>query len=525
MVSRRQLFGWTWACFASTLAGQGIITTIAGSAAGSGFVFPQTPITGTAAPTGAITGVVLDGKGNLYVSDASNSLVFKLDTNGILTIVAGNRTAGFSGDNGPATSSALSSPQGLAVDGAGNLLIADTGNNRIRRVTPGGTISTIAGNGGASFAGDNGPATAASLAAPDAVAADSAGNVYIADTGNNRVRTVSPLAVITTFAGNGQPLLATSADDGIPAIQSPVYAPTGVAVDADGNVYIAGDWPIRKVTAAGVITSIALGGPAITFPDASQPSCSSISSGIGITPTGMLLVTDYCPHVFAVGPSGNATLVAGTGVLGFSGDGGPALIAELSKPQAATGDAAGNIFIADTGNDRVRYINPAGTINTIVGNGNYSNNGGSALSASLSFPRGVAIGALSDLYIADTLSNRIRHVTPDGTIATIAGNGGDGFSGDGGLATSATLGNPFGVAVDSKGDVFIADTQNTRTREVNPSGIINTVFGGANGVAVDSGNDVFATDAHHVYEMTPAGASLDVVGGGPDLQQGDLGDG
>jgi uncharacterized protein (TIGR03437 family) len=344
--------------------------------------------------------------------------------------VAGNRISGFSGDDGPAISAQLGAETAVATDAAGNLYIADTLNQRIRRVTPSGTITTVAGNGTMSFSGDGGPATLAGMQDPSGVAVDAAGNLYIAAEGNFRIRRVTPEGTITTVAGNG---ISGFSGDGGPAISAELANPNGVAVDAAGNLYIAdqvGSYRIRRVTPAGTITT-----------------------------------------------------VAGNGKYGFSGDGGPATQAALGVSTGIAVDRVGNLYIADEDNYRIRRVTPAGTITTVAGNGKYgfSGDGGPATAAPLGSPSGVAVDGAGNLYIADRLNYRVRRVTPEGIITTVAGNGTPGFSGDGGPAISADLTAPNSVAVDEAGNVYIAVYPGSRIRVLQPvagSPIISTVQNG-----------------------------------------------
>jgi uncharacterized protein (TIGR03437 family) len=503
---------WPLFFFFSSGWAQGIITTVAGI----DFKFSSPPQPAIAAPLGAVTGVAFDGKGNLYVSDPTNSMVLKIAANGSLTVVAGTGEAGFSGDGGSATDAALNDPEGIAVDGPGNLYIADTKNNRIRMVDPAGVITTFAGNGHRFFSGDGRDAISASFNSPRAVAVDANGNVYIADWANDRVRMVSANGVITTVAGNGLDNPTTQADDGKVATQVSLFRPTGVAVDAAGNLLVAGDFFIRKITPTGIINSL---------PSPSLVPCSGDTVGVAVGANGNLFVTNLCSIVVKIDPSGFAVIVAGSSRTGFSGDGGAAISASLRNPSGVAADANNNLFIADTGNNRVRRIS-SGIIQTYAGNGGlrFGGDGGDARFAYLSSPRGVAASATGELLIADTGNNRIRQVSTTGTITTVAGTGAFFFSGDGGPAPAATLASPYGVAVDSKGSLYIADAANSRVRKVNPVGTISTILGGANGVAVSPQNNLFATDAKFVYELTPSGTAS-IVAGNNTLLNGFSGDG
>jgi sugar lactone lactonase YvrE len=312
---------------------------------------------------------VPDGVGNFYIADLSNSAVRKVAAAGTITTIAGNGTQGYSGDGGPATSALLSEPAGLALDCSGNLYIADVGNNTVREVTPEGVISTVAGNGTAGYSGDGGPASSAELNYPRNLAFDASGNLYIADFYNNAVRKVTPAGTITTIAGNGAPGFS---GDGGPATSATLTNPAGVAVDRGGNLYITDDnnERIRKVT-----------------------------------------------------PSGTISTYAGTGAMSFCGDGGPATDACFFYPNTIAVDASGNLYITDYYNNRIRMVDPFGTITTVAGSGvsggpsgSYDGDGGPATSAQLNGPGGVSLDANGNLYIADTGNNRIRKVTISGVV-------------------------------------------------------------------------------------------------------------
>ena len=373
--------------------------------------------------------------------------------------MAGIGTFGFSGDGGPATSARISLVQGIDVDVAGNLFIADSGNNRIRKVTPAGIISTVAGNGIRSFGGDSGPATFASLSSPRDVAVDVAGNLFIADSGNIRIRKVTPAGIISTVAGNG--LRSFGGDNG-PAISAPLFVTNSIAVDSGGTLFIADSTRIRKVTPAGIIST-----------------------------------------------------VAGNGSNGFSGDGGPAISAQLSNANGVAVDSAGNLFISDLSNSRIRKVTTDGLISTVAGNGRLTaqGDGGTATAALLLNPYAVAVDGGGNAFIADSGHNRIRKVTPNGTISTFAGNGTPGYSGDGGPATSAQLGEPVSVAVDPAGNVFIAGCDG-RIRKVNPAGVISTFTEISSwGFCANAPGDDFYYYYYYYYGLfIPGGIATDAQG-------------
>jgi len=353
------------------------------------------------------------------------ALAFCLQTNAqIITTVAGNGTATYNGDNINATAASLNSPFGVAIDGVGNLYITDTGNQRIRKVTPTGTITTVAGNGVSGYWGDGGQATAAQINNPEDVAFDAAGNMYITDVNYAVVRKISTAGIITTVAGNGT---QGYSGDNAAATAAQLKYPTGLAIDAAGNFYIA-DYTnnvIRKVTPAGIIST-----------------------------------------------------VAGNGVQGYSGDNGMATVAQLYAPRKVAIDATGNLYIADAGNNVIRKVNTAGVITTFAGNGTaaYSGDNGQATSATLNYPAALTIDATNNLYIADDGNHVIRKVTQGGIITTFAGNGIPSYSGDGGQAIAAAMQNPGGLALDSYGNLYIADYWDNRVRQVSNLTVNSAAF-------------------------------------------------
>jgi len=454
-------------------------------------------------------GIAVDAAGNVFF--ASGNSVFRLDAvTGLLSLVVGNGTSGFSGDGGPATGAQLSAPMGVAVDTAGNLFIADNGNNRVRKVS-GGVITLVAGNGNLGFTGDGGRATAARLNSPSGIATDAAGNLYIADSGNGRIRKVSA-GVITTVAGGGS---SYPGDNG-PATGAALTDPSGVAVDASGNLYIAdtGDYLIRQVS-GGVITTVAGNGNCCFSGDNGPATGASLDqpSGVAVDSAGNLYIPDYFNNRVRQVSNGVISTVAGSGIRGFSGDHGPATAAELGAPAGIAVDASGNLYIADQRNSRIRKIS-SGVIVTVAGNGapGISGDNGPATDAQLNTPYGVAVDNAGSLYIADWVGNNVRKVS-NGVISTAAGNGTPGFSGDNGPATLAQLDAPYLLATDISGNLFISDWYNARIREVS-NGVIGTVAGNGTfgytcvagpaldtalnqpeGVAVDASGNLYIADA------------------------------
>jgi RHS repeat-associated protein len=380
-------------------------------------------------------------------------------TGEVITTVAGTGVAGFAGDGGLAIQGRLSNPQGAAVGPDGSLYIADTDNQRIRRVGLDGVITTVAGTVDLGFTGDGGPATQARLSSPRKVAVGPDGSVYVSDASNHRIRRVGPDGIITTVAGNG--VRGFDGDGGL-ATQAQLARPQGAAVGPEGSLYIAdGDnHRIRRVGLDGIITTVAG------------------TSGFG----------------------------------SFAGDGGLATLARLDFPVEVAVGADGSLYIADSGNKRIRRVGPDGIIATIAGTdgGGFAGDGGPATQARLGYTQGVSLGSDGSVYILDSF-NRIRHVGSDGIINTVAGSGfTGGFAGDGGPATQAQLGFPQGFAVGF-GSVYIADTGNQRIRQLSPP-LPESSF---------SDIAIAAEDGSELYVFTGAGRhlrTLDALTGAVRLQ-------
>ncbi len=499
---------------------QNYIYTIAGGGA-----VPTTPLTlDLPGPTAAIK----DGAGNIYIAAQDTAYVYKLSTTGVLSVFAGMGYGGYAGDGKKAINALIGGVAGLAIDSKGNIYLADAVGSRIRMVSPAGEITTVAGNGTkcdhAGVCGDGGPALKANLNLPEAVAVDKAGNIYIADMTDNRIRVVNtgtasitiagvaiPAGDIATVAGNSLPCpnsqgtKPTCGDGGV-ASKAYLTMPYGVAVDSLGNLYIADthDQEIR-VVAAGQSDIATFAGNGL--------SCFNQHSGCGDggPPTSALLwapkgvFTDAAGDVYIADTSSNriryvakgsnviTTLVDTTGGQGFSGDTGAATAALTDGPVGIFADASGNLLVADTGNQRVRSVTAGTTptINTIAGGG-LGGDGGLPTAATLANPWSVAEDHAGDLYIVDQGNNRIRKITNPGlsnaVITTVAGTGNAGFSGDGGLATSAMLNAPSSIALDTAGNLYIVDSNNLVVRVVNTGTTTITFGSGANIVTIAPGN-------------------------------------
>jgi sugar lactone lactonase YvrE len=581
----------------------GVVQTVAGNGT-CGFSGDGGPATN--ASLNFVQGIVIDNFGNLFIADLGNSVIRKVDTTGTITTYAGiPDQAGYSGDNGAATAALLNLPEAVAVDTLGDLFIADTNNNRIRRVDVNTKIiTTVAGNGTQGYSGDGGLATAAMLGVPDGLAVDNAGNIYIADTVNAVIREVfSPSNktkpnIITTIVGNNTfgfggdngPALSAeltnpaglfvdptsgnlwiadywnnrirmyNADnlqistvfgsglvgDGGVATSASFYFPRTPALDSQGNLYItdAENNRIREVNAITQIVSTVVGNgipcarPILPCGDGGPATSASIfmPRTITIEPSGNLLVADDGDFKIREvnGSSGIITTIVGSGAQCTTatlpcGDGGPATSASVNDARGAVLDAAGNLYFVDAQDNRVREVDTAGTIATIAGggpsgtaptgcaNGTYTGDGGPAVDSTLDCPLGLDIDSLGNLYVADTYNNVIRKIDTNSPriITTVAGNGTKGHTGDGGLATSAALNMPDRVSVNVAGNFFISDSGNDVIRRVDGTSTIITAFAGngAFGFAGDGGPALSAELA------TPVGVVVDAQG---NMYVGDL---
>ncbi len=466
-------------CFLSSglaSAQSGVIDTIAGGNTQDGG-----PATGAILNQPFSVAVSIDG--TVYIADAANDRIRRVTPSGMISTVAGNGSSGFSGDAGPATQAQLNNPKSVAIAPDGTLYIADAGNNRIRRVGPAGTISTLAGNGSNGFSGDGGPAANARLNQPNGVTVSADGTVFVADLGNNRIRRVGTDGTISTVGS--------------------FFNPNCVAAGVDGSVYVCTRFPsqISLIAADGTVSTVAGNGSSGYSGDGGLAASAQLNQplGVAVGENGTLYIADTINNrIRLVRADGTISSIAGAGSSGFSGDDGPAVSAQLSSPVGVALAVDGSVYVADLGNHRIRLVGTSGGISTVAGGASpteFTGDGGPALGAQLNTPSSIAVAGDGTLYVADTDKSRIRRIDPNGMITTVAGTGSNGFSGDGGPATSAQLYYPRGVALAPDGSLLIADTNNSRIRRLDPDGTISTVVGTGGLGAGGEGDGGPATDA------------------------------
>ena len=586
--------------------------------------------------------IAFDGANNLYIADYYYDRVFKVTPAGITTAIAGNDRFGYSGDGGKGTSASLYGPRSVASAPDGTVYIGDVLNNRIRKVTPAGIISTAAGGGSfygsgaqgpdtelhcpesialnnrgylamftycndrlymmdpgglvytlagngkagpladgtlsylgalgtkvngvasddnanwyvavdnrirkidgatyiittigggdkAGFSGDGGPATAAMFNTPYRLTADKSGNLYVPDQQNHRIRKIDSKGIVTTIAGTG---VANLAPDNASATASPISLPSSVAVDTTGAVYFSeqGSRRVRKILPNGQLITVAGRG----LPDLGDGAAVSASSlidpqGVAVGPDGSVYLTDQNAHqVRCVDINGVITTIAGTGIGGYSGDGGPAVSAQLNTPRAVAVDTNGNVYVSDTQNHVIRRISADGGIITTVagipgGTGAFSGDGGLATQARLNAPQSVVFDAMGNMYIADYLNHRIRMVDSTGVITTFAGDGTYGNPTDGVAATASSLGAPVAMVFDSKGMMYVTSAADFRVRTIAPDGTVNTIAGAGvapladgtdelgqpHGLAIDSVGNLFISENTGTVKMLSNGILSKLVG-------------
>jgi len=472
--------------------------------------------------------LAFDAAGTLYIGDSYNCEIRRIEKSGSVEVFAGTGICGFSGDGGKARSAMLSSfIGGIVFDGNGDLLFSDSGNMRVRQITPAGVISTIAGIGTIGYSGDGGPANQAQLFFPEDITLDSLGNLYVADDDNYVVRKINTAGIISTVAGNHTS--GYSGDGGL-ATAAQLANVKGLAVDLAGNLYIGdGASHVREVNSAGIISTIAGNGQNGNAGDGGPGTAAAIGGVSALSMKGsavLCILTNSSLWSLDLATNTINLLAGAAGGIGFNGDGGSALSAVFMYPSGLAVDSQGNILLADSGNNRIREI-AAGSQNIGTVAGGYIGDGQKATDASLDLSSQgghITFDRSGNLYIADTANHRVRKVSSKGTITTVAGNGTMGYSGDGGPATAAQLSHPSAVVMDSQGNLFIADAGNGRIRKVDPNGTITTpqingpifgsyIFEWGAGMAIDSSDNIYFSDGLTVvWKLDPANNASIVAG-------------
>jgi sugar lactone lactonase YvrE len=541
------------ALFAGNLNGSG---TVDGSGAAARFTWPQ--------------GVATDSAGNVYVADTYNHAIRKITPDGMVSTLAGSLGVAGSAD-GIGTAARFRAPYSVATDSAGNVYVADTANDTIRKITPDGVVSTLAGSPG-TYGNADGRGSAASFAAPGSVSTDSAGNVYVADTNNNTIRKITPAGFVSTLGlaasfnapmgvttdGAGNVYVAdlgnssirkitpggavsTLAGSGLPGsadgtgTDASFNYPTSVAADRTGNVYVADarNNTIRKITAAGVVTTLAGSAGVTGSADGAGPAASfQFPTGVATDSAGNVYVTDtYNNTIRKINRFGAVSTLAGAPEVAGSSDGVGAAAGFL-QPEGLATDSAGNVYVADTWNDMIRKITPAGVVSTIAGSPRYDGgHDGSGAAARFTTPVGVAVDGAGNIYVADTSNSTIRKITPAGMVSTLAGSAGVTGNADGSGA-AARFNYPYGLAVDGAGNVYVADTYNNTIRVITPAGVVTTLAGSAGmtgsadgigaaasfylpaGVVTDSAGNVYVSDMNNgtIRKIAPGGVVSTLAG-------------
>jgi sugar lactone lactonase YvrE len=421
---------------------QNILRLLAGNAVGPG----NSNGTGTSAKFYYPDGVAVDSSGNVYVADTSNNLIRKITPAGVVTTLAGSGSQGSTDGTGVAAS--FNIPTGVAVDSSGNVYVADSGNNLIRKITPAGVVNTFAGSG--TQGSTDGTGVAASFNNPFGVAVDSSGNVYVADEYNNLVRKITSGGVVTTFA-------------------SGFFYPTGVAVDASGNIYVADSvnqivWEFNS--SGSVITS-------------SSSGFSSSPIGVAVDSSGNVYVTEGQANIIQKGTLGSSfTTFAGSGSPGLANGTGTA--ASFNSPAGIAVDSSGNVYVADGTNNEIRKITSSGVVTTLAGAGPLVTGAtnGTGTAASFSNPWGMTVDSSGNVYVADSYNSLIRKITSTGVVTTLAGGA---WTFTDGTGTAAGFAIPTAVAVDSSGNVYAADTFSNSIRKITSGGVVTTLAGGGSG--------------------------------------------
>jgi hypothetical protein len=514
-----------------TCLAQGL-ALVAGNSGGAG----AADGTGSAASFQGPAAVATDSAGNVYVADFNNFTIRRITPAGAVSTFAGSPGQSGSTD-GDGNAARFRGPTGLATDSSGNIYVADMLGATIRKITPGAVVTTLAGSTGITGSADGTGATA-TFNLPTDVATDSAGNIYVADSGNSTIRKITSAGVVTTVAGI--PGIRGSADSDTGSTAH-FNVPTNLAVDSNGNIYVTDslNLTIRKITPAGTVTTFAgnRGVPGATDGTGTAATFNN-PSGITTDAAGNVYIADSGDHSIGFGqtirkitPAGVVTTLAGTAGLS-GGDDGSGTAARFDYPAGLAADTAGNLYVADSGNGSVRKISPAAAVTTLAGTSWFDVSGasdGTSAAARFARPEGVVTDSAGNVFIADTLNSTIRKITPDGMVTTLAGKAGVVGAMDG-TGDAASFGEPAGLAIDGAGNIYVADSLSQSIRKITPAGVVTTLAGGTlgstdgtgkaagfnhpGGLAVDNSGNVYVADTGNstIRKVTPAGVVTTFAG-------------
>jgi sugar lactone lactonase YvrE len=504
----------------------GLVSTLAGLAGQGG----STDGTGSGALFQGPAGLATDTAGNVYVADSGNYTIRKITPAGVVSTIAG--VAGQIGSaDGTGSAARFNFPYSIAIDSAGNLYVADTSNQTIRMITPAGAVSTLAGLAGKTGTAD-GTGGTARFGYPQGVATDSAGNVYVADTTNDTIRKITSAGVVTTVAGSAAQSGTTDGTGSAARFTSPM----GLAIDSADNIYVAdgGASTIRKITPAGVVTTLAgMAGKSGSADGVGSAAQFNYPEGIALDATGSLYVADTTSNTIRkISAAAAVTTLAGSVAQVGSVDG-TGSAARFNKVNGIATDSAGNAYVADSGNQTIRKITRAGVVSLFAGTNGLSYGGfadGGPGTAMFRSPGGVASDSAGNIYVADTYNEAIRKITPDGVVSTLAGSG-SGIPGSAdGTGAAAQFNNPTGIATDAAGNIYVADSSNFTIRKITQAGVVTTfsgtagvtgsadgshaLFGSPLGIAVDTAGNAYVADTGNqtIRRITSAGIVTTVAG-------------
>ena len=443
----------------------GVVTTLAGT-----FVCGATDGAGSSAQFCRPFGLAVDSAGNVDVADSLSETIRQITPSGVVSTLAGYPGLAGSTD-GTGASARFNLPSGLAIDTAGNIYVADTGNGTVRMITPGLVVSTLAGTAGVLGYAD-GTGSAAEFRGGQGPAVDSQGNVYLADNNNLVIRKITSQGVVSTFAGMAPEL---GSADGTGSVAR-FYGPSGLAADSAGNVYIADtlNCEIRKMTSAGAVTTLA-GSPAYcSYPGWGDADGNGAAAefawpnGVAVDGTGTVYVADtYNQSIRKITPTGTVTTLV-PGILNNL---------EVTLPSGLITDSAGNVYVASTGDDTIREVTPAGVVTTLAGTSQSAGSAdGNGAGARFSDPVGITIDTAGNLYVSDSDNDTIRKITPAGDVTTLAGTAGVVGSADG-AGAAAQFDQPTGITIDASGNLYVVDSGNYTIRKITPAGVVTTVVG------------------------------------------------